>query len=65
MKKSISIPSIEDYRIGSVESLRLLRETLIAGEHTTSKLVSVCCGSGCISAGSEHVREAFAREIKL
>jgi len=64
MEKSISIPSIEDYRIGSVESLRLLRESLIADEQTTGKLVSVCCGSSCISAGSEHVREAFVREIK-
>jgi len=64
MKKSISIPSIENYRIGSVESLRLLRETLIAGEQTTGKLVSVCCGSGCMSSGSEHVREAFVKEIK-
>jgi NADP-reducing hydrogenase subunit HndC len=64
MEKSISIPSIEDFRIGSVESLRLLREILIAGEKTAGKFVSVCCGSGCISAGSDHVREAFIREIK-
>jgi NADH:ubiquinone oxidoreductase subunit F (NADH-binding)/(2Fe-2S) ferredoxin/NAD-dependent dihydropyrimidine dehydrogenase PreA subunit len=64
MKKSISIQSIENYKIDNLESLRLLRETLIAGEQTTGKLVSVCCGSSCISAGSEHVREAFVRGIK-
>jgi methylase of polypeptide subunit release factors len=59
MEKSISVQSIEDYKIGSVESLRLLRETLIADEKTTGKMVSVCCGSGCMSSGSEHVREAL------
>jgi len=64
MKKSISIPSIKNYRIDSVESLRRLREILIAGEQTTGKFVNVCCGSGCISSGSEHVREAFVSGIK-
>ncbi|MCK4425640.1 MAG: NADH-quinone oxidoreductase subunit NuoF [Deltaproteobacteria bacterium] len=64
MKKSISIQSTRDYTIDNLESLRLFRESLIAGEQTTGKLVSVCCGSSCISAGSEHVREAFVREIK-
>ena len=64
MDKSISIQSTEDYRIDSAESLRLLKESLIAGEQTTGKMVSVCCGSGCMSSGSEHVREAFVREIK-
>jgi NADH:ubiquinone oxidoreductase subunit F (NADH-binding)/(2Fe-2S) ferredoxin/Pyruvate/2-oxoacid:ferredoxin oxidoreductase delta subunit len=53
----------KDYQINSIESLRLLRESLVS-EKVTGKLVSVCCGSGCLSSGSDHVREAFIQEIK-
>nr|HDM99620.1 NADH-quinone oxidoreductase subunit NuoF [Deltaproteobacteria bacterium] len=64
MGKSVSIQSIEAYKIDSAESLVLLRETLLADQNKTVKLVNVCCGSGCMSSGSEQVREAFISGIK-
>jgi NADH-quinone oxidoreductase subunit F len=63
MKKSLPKPSTKS-KIETPESLQLLKDTLIAGEQTTSKQVTVCCGTGCMSSGSEHVREAFVREVK-
>jgi NADH:ubiquinone oxidoreductase subunit F (NADH-binding)/(2Fe-2S) ferredoxin/NAD-dependent dihydropyrimidine dehydrogenase PreA subunit len=64
MKKSISKPSAKSHKIETPKSLKRLKESLIAGEQTTGKLVNVCCGSGCMSSGSEHVREAFIRDVK-
>ena len=64
MKKPIPRQSARNYKIDSPESLTILEQSLIAGEQTTKKEVIVCCGSGCMSSGSEYVREAFERESK-
>ena len=64
MKKLIPRQSARNYKIDSPESLTILEQSLIAGEQTTKREVIVCCGSGCMSSGSEYVREAFERESK-
>ena len=64
MKKPIPRQSARGYKIDSPESLTILEQSLIAGEQITKKEVIVCCGSGCMSSGSEYVREAFERESK-
>jgi NADH:ubiquinone oxidoreductase subunit F (NADH-binding)/(2Fe-2S) ferredoxin/NAD-dependent dihydropyrimidine dehydrogenase PreA subunit len=64
MKKLTPRESARNYIIDSPESLTLLEQSLIAGERAVKREVVVCCGSGCMSSGSEHVREAFERESK-
>ena len=64
MKKLIPRQSARNYKIDSPESLTILEQSLIAGEQTTKREVIVCCGSGCMSSGSEYVREAFKKESK-
>ncbi|MBW2645734.1 MAG: NADH-quinone oxidoreductase subunit NuoF [Deltaproteobacteria bacterium] len=64
MKKPAPRESSKSFKIDSPESLQLFKKSLVAGESATGKEVVVCCGSGCMSSGSEHVREAFVSESK-
>jgi NADH:ubiquinone oxidoreductase subunit F (NADH-binding)/(2Fe-2S) ferredoxin/NAD-dependent dihydropyrimidine dehydrogenase PreA subunit len=64
MKKPAPRESAKSFKIDSPESLQLIKKSLVAGESATGKEVVVCCGSGCMSSGSEHVREAFVSESK-
>ncbi|RPJ61881.1 MAG: NADH-quinone oxidoreductase subunit F, partial [Dehalococcoidia bacterium] len=46
------------------DDLKILRTKLTAGKSTPIPSISLCAGTGCRAAGSDEVRDAFAKEIK-
>jgi len=52
-------------KIDTPESLEHFRESIRAKEMSDGKTMVVCCGTGCLASGSEDVREAFLKEIRV
>jgi len=50
-------------KIETPESLKRLKETILAQKPDGKSLV-VCCGTGCLASGSDEVREAFIDEVR-
>lgn len=58
------MPAQDKNRIETPEALRHFREFLVAQEKPGRKKVVVCCGTGCLACGGQHVKEALEAEIK-
>ncbi len=51
-------------KIETPESLERLRESILAKEQPDKRTVVVCCGTGCVASGGQHVKEALENEIR-
>ncbi|MDY6953543.1 MAG: NAD(P)H-dependent oxidoreductase subunit E, partial [Thermodesulfobacteriota bacterium] len=58
------MPFYNRFTIKSPEDLQRFRDMVRVKEKTYSNTVVVCCGTGCLAAGSQKVKEAFEREVK-
>jgi len=50
--------------LGSTSDLGKLRKQILAEEHRSKPVVTVCCGTGCQAYGSQKVMQAFVNEME-
>ena len=50
--------------LGSTSDLGKLRKQILAEEHRSKPVVTVCCGTGCQAYGSQKVMQAFVDEME-